>query len=216
MSDCKLLGNWYSYLIQFSLGIVAFGSLYVKRKYENPKRPKKIWILDISKQIIGGLFAHLCNMLIAYILGNNNPCLWYFINYFIDVFVGVILCYYMLKIVNQVANKYPKYNIYETGLYYSPQHTIQEVFIKQLLLWIFIIFVTKLILFTTIILPCKNQLYNLGNAILAPVSNNSNLELFVIMILFPLIMNIIQYWIQDNILKGKIDTLMPYHNMENN
>ena len=123
MSDCKLLGNWYSYLIQFTLGIVAFGSLYIKRKYENPKRPKKIWILDISKQIIGGLFAHLCNMLIAYILGNNNPCLWYFINYFIDVFVGVILCYYMLKIVNYVSIKYPKYNIYETGIYYSPQHT---------------------------------------------------------------------------------------------
>ena len=49
----------------------------------------------------------------------------------------------------------------------------------------------------------KNILDSFGKWFLGPVSHNNTLELVIVMVVFPLIFNIIQFWIQDNILKGR-------------
>ena len=42
MSECKLLSDVFSYLIQIFLGLVAISSLVYKRYLERPQRPWKI------------------------------------------------------------------------------------------------------------------------------------------------------------------------------
>ena len=51
-------------------------------------------------------------------------------------------------------------------------------------------------------LPFKHQLNDFGRWFLGPVSHNNTLELVIVMVILPLLFNIIQFWVQDNILKG--------------
>ena len=86
MSECKLLSDVFSYLIQIFLGLVAISSLVYKRYLERPQRPWKIWGFDVGKQLVGGFFVHLGNIAVSsYILNKagGDECAWYFINFFI-------------------------------------------------------------------------------------------------------------------------------------
>jgi hypothetical protein len=68
--------------------------------------------------------------------------------------------------------------------------------------WLFIILLSKVVILAIILLPFREQLNSLGKLVLEPVSSNNTLELCIVMIMFPLLFNILQFWIQDNILKG--------------
>jgi hypothetical protein len=46
-------------------GASRAGALIVKRFKERPRRPWGIWSLDVAKQCLGNLWAHLLNMIIA-------------------------------------------------------------------------------------------------------------------------------------------------------
>ena len=62
---------------------------------------------------------------------------------------------------------------------------------------------SKAIVLSIILIPFKHQLDDFGRWFLGPVSHNNTLELIIVMIILPLLFNIIQFWVQDNILKGK-------------
>lgn len=61
-----------SILVQVGLGCLSFSVLIIKRCYEHPKRPWKIWILDISKQIVSQLLAHFINLTITLALSYDK------------------------------------------------------------------------------------------------------------------------------------------------
>ena len=79
------------------------------------------------------------------------------------------------------------------------------------------VFMLMLVLYL-IIIPMRHTLDSFGEWFLGPVSHNNSLELFIVMILLPLLFNLAQFWIQDNILKGRkhyIDTcLIPVEYLE--
>ena len=94
--QCKLLGNIFSYIIQFLLLLLSFSTLIYKRHIEEPKRPWKIWGFDVSKQLCGGFFVHFANIAVSeYILNSSgsDECAWYFLNFFIDCTLGVGIVY---------------------------------------------------------------------------------------------------------------------------
>lgn len=56
---CSLLGSSFGYVLQLSLGILAFLALVLKR-YQEPekiRRPWTIWAADSSKQALGKCFV---------------------------------------------------------------------------------------------------------------------------------------------------------------
>lgn len=60
--ECRLLGP-FSLVIQSALGLLALLSLVYKRFYrEYPRRPVKVWLFDISKQVVGSVLLHLANL----------------------------------------------------------------------------------------------------------------------------------------------------------
>ena len=60
----------------------------------------------------------------------------------------------------------------------------------------------KLVLFFGVLIPGSYTLGHIGTIILSPISKHDEVELIVVMILVPLSLNILQFWIQDTFLKG--------------
>jgi hypothetical protein len=55
---------------------------------------------------------------------------------------------------------------------------------------------------------CERFFENLGNTILSPLKYHGHLKLVVVMILVPLVLNAINFWIIDNILKFKEEEMI--------
>lgn len=103
--ECRLLGP-FSLLVQAALGALALLSLVYKRWRERPRRPVKIWLFDVSKQVFGAIILHILNLLMSmlssgrfdtgktttYIASSGgeerqqpNGCSFYLLNLAIDV-----------------------------------------------------------------------------------------------------------------------------------
>ena len=202
MSECKLLAGAITYLLQLTLGGSALGILYFKWKREYPRRELKVFSFDVSKQVIGMCFAHILNMAIAvHISGKEDQCRWYFINYFIDATFGTILNYLFVRLSRYIALR-KEWDLLEMGNYQHNSRKINKSYILQLALWLSIILLVKLILYGVILVPGHDNLNSFGKWILQPVSKNSNAELAVVMVVFPILFNLFQIWIQDSFLKG--------------
>ena len=137
---CQLVDNVFSILIQCVLGFFALLSLSVKRITEKPKRPFRVFIYDVSKQVIGSLYAHGLNIIIAINvahLNNNNhyndQCMWYFVNFIVDVFLGMAFNWICIKLVNYLANKYG-FVYLVSGNYTLGNRFINREYLLQLLL----------------------------------------------------------------------------------
>lgn len=97
----------FGVVIQLVLGFLSFCALLVKRCLEDPQRPWIIWCLDTSKQAFSALLAHVMNMILAILLAGEvteaDGCDWYFISLAVDVFIGVFMCYLILKAIENFA-----------------------------------------------------------------------------------------------------------------
>ena len=107
-TECKLLGP-FALLVQGALGALALLTLVWKRWCEVPKRPWKIFIFDVSKQVLGSMLTHVINLAmsmlssadtanaVAHVVSTGgsrfedsdgripNPCSFYLLNLGIDV-----------------------------------------------------------------------------------------------------------------------------------
>jgi hypothetical protein len=107
-AECQLLGP-FALLVQGALGALALLTLVWKRWRETPKRPWKIFIFDVSKQVLGSMLTHVINLTISMLSSVDmanaaahvvhkageaaqdgqgrtpNPCSFYLLNLAIDV-----------------------------------------------------------------------------------------------------------------------------------
>ncbi|KAE9393589.1 hypothetical protein BT96DRAFT_1050638 [Gymnopus androsaceus JB14] len=67
--SCQLLGPT-ALIIQGLMGILVILSLIYKRQREKHMHPWKIWLFNVSKQIIGQMFLHGVNVLISNLLSH--------------------------------------------------------------------------------------------------------------------------------------------------
>eukprot|EP00340_Litonotus_pictus_P004998 CAMPEP_0170517020 /NCGR_PEP_ID=MMETSP0209-20121228/3119_1 /TAXON_ID=665100 ORGANISM="Litonotus pictus, Strain P1" /NCGR_SAMPLE_ID=MMETSP0209 /ASSEMBLY_ACC=CAM_ASM_000301 /LENGTH=295 /DNA_ID=CAMNT_0010802153 /DNA_START=407 /DNA_END=1294 /DNA_ORIENTATION=- len=209
---CELLGN-FGYIIQGILGVMSFAVLVYKRFSENPKRTWKVWFFDSSKQLSSAGMAHIMNVIIAIFLSeqsdNGDSCVWYFINIFIDSTLGMLICLLFLSILNKLAEA-NNWRSMQSGLYFEfyvkdgklRNRLKISMYAYQLLSWLGIVVVSKIIL-ALIQLSINGFLEDFGTTILWPFKNVPKLKLIIVMIFIPVIMNSIQFWVQDNFLKLK-------------
>ena len=211
-SGCKLIGSVFEDGVQLLLGIFAFMTLLIKWRCEKPnlRRDVKIFLLDGSKQGISSLFAHGANMLIAMglsdIVVDTDQCAWYFVSYFLDTILGVGLAYLLLQYLTYIANKKNWEMLMESGNYgiSGDNNKILKYWGVQLISWIGIIGISRL--FTGIVLLIfRGGFANIANGIASLFSNNPKMLLVFVMVICPGIMNLIQVWIQDNILKKEVN-----------
>ena len=210
-SKCEMFGG-FGFLIQAILGAAAFSILIVKRYVEKPRRPWKIWFYDVAKQIISSLVLHLFNLIISAVLSNDendaDACVWYFVTVTLDCTLGAFLSYIFMWLVDGIVSS-SELEILKTGLYYEEYMEGNKKCYKlkwkkygaQLGVWLVITFIVKLILLIMLKI-CKLFLVNLGGFFLSPFSN-AKVRLVMVMIIFPVILNALYFWVVDNILKLK-------------
>jgi hypothetical protein len=64
MDRCFLLGRT-ALVVQAIMGVVVISSLVIKRQLERRKRPWRVWVLDVAKQLVGQAVIHALNLLVS-------------------------------------------------------------------------------------------------------------------------------------------------------
>ncbi|KAG5438068.1 hypothetical protein PCANB_000415 [Pneumocystis canis] len=214
IQKCEILGP-FSLLVQSILGTFVLFSLLIKRHWESPQRSFKIWFFDVSKQLIGAGVIHVLNVIISDIIGLNekekrlsNPCVWYLLNIVvktststilyklcnqiqIDTTVGVPILWVTLEIIGKIC-KFMGCVGTKSGDYNGdpPQITWWVIYVIGLM-------IMKILIIPILRIPILNIT---ADWLLSWTISQEKLQIFFIMFLIPLIMNILQYWIIDTII----------------
>lgn len=164
----------------------------------------------MSKQILSALLAHCVNLFLAVLLQElvkrGDGCTWYFVNLVMDVSMGVTLSYCMHQVIEYIATKHDIDGL-KSGVYFSEKEKVLDeninyrIWLLQLVIWCIIVLLVKLVIFVQQ-LYFADWLAWFGETCLADFEGNPALKLTFVMVLLPLILNSIQYWVQDNFLSG--------------
>jgi|AntRauTorckE5430_2_1112549.scaffolds.fasta_scaffold04504_2 hypothetical protein len=206
---CKVYDkeDGFTSLVQCLLAVIALGSLYVKRHHEIPKRKFMTWWLDVSKQGIGAVYAHVANMFIASIMSSftrgdyvlEDQCAWYSISFITDTTVGLFFSLVFLGILNSEAKKRNWDSLMNTGVYEGPDGMVH--WRNQLISWVIILTLVKFpVVF--VMWALSPILSRAGNFFFQPMQSNIRFELLFVMIIFPGICNFFYFWIADHYLKA--------------
>ncbi|KAI8968053.1 vacuolar membrane protein-domain-containing protein [Mycotypha africana] len=210
-SGCKLMDS-FGIFIQLCLAAFAFSTLIFKRQREQPQRPIRIWALDVSKQFAGGIVVHSLNVFAAVFLGvkpeegkRSNPCVWYFLNIFVDTTLGIGILWLILKGFKSLFNRL-QWTGFKSGVYGDPPLKEQlKRWGKQLFVYILSLFLMKIIVVSLFHL-CP-WIEDFGDWVLEWTVGNYKLQVVFVMLIFPLVMNIMQFWVIDTFIKHKTDDI---------
>ena len=203
---CELLSGAFAVSLQAFIALVALGTLVFKRNIERPQRAWDVWALDVGKQFVGGVFVHFANIGLSVLLEsdttNSNQCVWYFWNYFLDCTVGVLIVYTIhAGICTICVRLWPRGSSFKRiGFYGNPPKL--AVWWQQLKPWLVALVVNKFIV-GAFLLGLQEQMIDLGNAIFAPFKMHPRVELVVVMLLCPWLLQTVQYWLFDCLLKAR-------------
>ncbi|EEH38092.1 hypothetical protein PAAG_01013 [Paracoccidioides lutzii Pb01] len=206
--ECQLLGP-FALLVQVTLGALALLALVYKRWRERPQRPIKVWAFDVSKQVFGSAMLHLANLLASMFSAGQipvtatyqpNPCSYYLLNLGIDTTLGIPILILILRVLNRAALFTPLANPPESiqsGNYGSPPRATW--WFKQSMIY----FVGLLCMKTCVIILIHMLpfIVKVGDWALRWTEGNTAVQIFFVMLLFPVIMNAVQYYIIDIFIK---------------
>ncbi|KAL7805138.1 vacuolar membrane domain-containing protein [Trichoderma aethiopicum] len=221
--ECQLLGP-FALVVQAALGGLAMLSLVYKRWREHPRRPVKVWFFDVSKQVFGSVLVHISNIFMSMLTSGRfsikvepsvverlvargddytpNPCSFYLLNLAIDTTVGIPILIVLLRIFSALASFTPfgkPAESIKSGYYGNPPNVWW--WLKQSVIYFAGLFGMKLcVLVIFIMMPWISQV---GDWALRWTEGNEKLQVAFVMMIFPLIMNALQYYIIDSFIKGK-------------
>lgn len=220
--ECQLLGP-FAVVVQSALGLLALLSLVYKRWRERPQRPVKVWAFDASKQVFGSALLHLANLLMSMFssgeLANSlakaaagkveaesnyqpNPCSYYLLNLGIDTTLGIPILICILKVLHVGASYTPLARPPESiqsGYYGDPPRATW--WLKQSFIYFAGLVGMKFCVF--IIFQLCPWIVKVGDWALRWTEGNEAIQIAFVMLIFPLIMNGIQYYIIDIFIKRK-------------
>jgi len=203
MPKCKLLGGLFSFFLQVFLVCVVVSTLYFKWTFEEPRRPRKIWIFDSLKQAVAAGTGHLMNIMIAvfFATSQGNECAWYCINSTLDTMFGVPLSYIILRVSERtILSDYPR-----SGAYYSElTHRVHfRIWLGQTVSWTLTVTATKAIIAIPMFL-FNVELTEFGNDLFKPLEPYPRFLLVFVMVFWPAVCNSFQFYVIDNFLKRNV------------
>ncbi|KAF9766793.1 hypothetical protein IL306_000738 [Fusarium sp. DS 682] len=223
--ECSLLGS-FALLVQGALGALALLSLVYKRWRERPQRPLKIWFFDVSKQVFGSVLVHIANIFMSMLTSGRfsvqvdpsatsmarrsddnsapNPCSSYLLNLAIDTTLGIPILIILLKILTGLVRFTPvgqPPESVQSGNYGTPPNVWW--WLKQSVIYFCGLFGMKIcVLIIFLMMPWISKA---GDWALGWTEGNEKLQIAFVMMIFPLIMNALQYYIIDSFIKLKED-----------
>ncbi|CAJ2502016.1 Uu.00g048690.m01.CDS01 [Anthostomella pinea] len=225
--ECRLLGP-FALFVQLALGGLALSTLVFKRWRERPQRPLKIWFFDVSKQVFGSVLVHMANVFMSMLTSGRfsikldpasvqtaralmrraddgytpNPCSFYLLNLAIDTTIGIPILILLLRVTTVLVSYTPlgkPAESIQSGNYGNPPKWWW--WLKQSVIYFCGLFGMKIcVLIIFLILPWISRV---GDWALRWTEGNERLQIVFVMMLFPLIMNGLQYYIIDSFIKMK-------------
>lgn len=200
-----------SRLLLYNVVLFAFVviGLIVKKMREKSSRTWKEFILDSSKQMVGASWLHVLNIVFSFALHHlgGDECSWYWIHITVDTTLGVLVNYQLHYLIYRVI--VPKYCSptmaadFKSGDYGLLAGKVQwGKYFRQLFVWLFIVSVMKCTM-VLIMLVGHVPLIAIATWVLSPFRKNAELKLMIVMVITPLIMNMVQFWITDSFTKKK-------------
>ena len=169
--------------------------------------------MDTSKQALGAGILHMLNLTAAEAIGernnSSNKCTWYFLNFTIDTFLGIGICYLLLKGVEMWFNRSQDL-AFQTGFYGDPPSW--KSWSYQAWIWILIVILMKTACVVSIFL-FSEPLGFIGDLLLAPFAISADLELIMVMIIIPVFCNSLVFWVTDSYLKFSVVKKVPADNV---
>lgn len=200
---CQLIGGTFANFMQFSLGVICIAILIYKRQTEVPKRDWLIWFLDVTKQALGSFIGHFVGIFASVIIAKNihgaDECLWYFITHVATSTFGTAVKLFLVHLVDlMVLNFKIESKYFNFGVYGNPPSL--SIFGFQLSVWLLIVIVSKVVTYF-LLAQMLEPLDQSMSALFKVFDGHPDIELVVVMIIVPTIMNAATFWITDNFLK---------------
>ncbi|EPQ59190.1 hypothetical protein GLOTRDRAFT_136127 [Gloeophyllum trabeum ATCC 11539] len=203
--SCRLLGPT-ALVVQGVMGVLVILSLIYKRHREKPKRPWRIWLFDVSKQVLGQLFVHGVNILISDVGSHRvsgNACVYYFLNILIDTTLGVAIIYLILYLSTNLLTVKLNLKGFESGQYGNPPSI--NYWARQAVVYVLAITTMKLLVIALFAL--FPGIFQIGAWLLTWLGPTDAVQVIFVMGIFPILMNIIQFWLIDSIVKASASSV---------
>lgn len=111
MAKCGLMPPGLGPFIQLLLFLSCVGVLAYKFKVDTSGRSLPRFVFDSSKQFAGAAWMHVCNLMVAGVLGEvgsgGDACTWYFIEIMMDCTLGVFVEFKMLEMIRKALRASP-------------------------------------------------------------------------------------------------------------
>ncbi|KAK3372445.1 vacuolar membrane protein-domain-containing protein [Podospora didyma] len=232
-TECRLLGS-FAIFVQLVLGGLALLSLVYKRWRERPQRPLKIWFFDVSKQVFGSVLVHMANVFMSLLTSGRfsikltptvvgqvarrtvmvlvsrgdeyvpNPCSFYLLNLAIDTTLGIPIIIIIVRVTTLLMAYTPlgkPLESIQSGNYGNPPSAWW--WLKQSFIYFCGLMGMKFcVLVLFMVFPWISRV---GDWALRWTEGNEKLQIVFVMMLFPLIMNAMQYYIIDSYIKKQED-----------
>lgn len=199
--DNGALTDKFGVLIQGLLGIVAFSTLMLKRFREPAgiRRPWRIWFYDTSKQAIGSLFIHFANVFLS-TFTKDDPCSLYLMNFLLDATLGMLVIWLALKLFSKLV-EYKQWTLLILGEYGDPPQA--AAWLGQCGIYLLIMVLEKGVVSLVLLIPGWSELQE----VLLDYIANPQLELVLVMLIVPFIVNAIMFWVVDSLMMRKFKTI---------
>lgn len=199
--DDGALTDRFGVLIQGLLAVVAFSTLMLKR-FREPvgiRRPWRIWFFDTSKQAIGALFIHFANVFLS-TLTKEDPCSLYLMNFLLDATLGMLVIWLAVKLTSKLV-EYKQWTLLMFGEYGDPPQA--AAWLGQCGVYLLIMVLEKGVISLVLLIPGWSKLQEVLLSYIA----NPQLELVLVMLIVPFIVNSIMFWVVDSLMMRKYKTM---------
>ncbi|KAJ4924917.1 hypothetical protein JOQ06_003865 [Pogonophryne albipinna] len=199
--DNGALTDRFGVLIQGLLAIVAFSTLMLKRFREPSgiRRPWRIWFYDTSKQAIGALFIHFANVFLS-TLTEEDPCSLYLMNFLLDATLGMLFLWLAVKLVSKLV-EVKQWTLLMFGEYGDPPQA--AAWLGQCGIYLLIMVLEKGVISLVLLVPGWSKLQEVLLGYIA----SPQLELVLVMLIVPFIVNSIMFWVVDSLMMRKYKTM---------
>ncbi|XP_038054388.1 store-operated calcium entry regulator STIMATE-like [Patiria miniata] len=192
------LTDGFGMIIQGILAVLAFSSLIVKRLREpkEDRRSWRIWFYDTSKQALGAGVIHIANVFLSTELSSGDPCIWYIVFFLLDSTFGLFIIYICVKISQCIVKLCSCKTLY-FGEYGDPP--MCEAWVGQCGVFVLIVVLEKVVITIFASLDFWSEV---ARTLLSPI-HNPKVEVVIVMLLVPFVLNAIMFWVVDNFLMRK-------------
>ncbi|KAM9705170.1 transmembrane protein 110, like isoform 2-T2 [Menidia menidia] len=162
------------------------------------RRPWRIWFFDTSKQAIGALFIHFANVFLS-TLTKEDPCSLYLMNFLLDATLGMLVIWLAVMLVSKLV-EYKQWTLLMFGEYGDPPQA--AAWLGQGGIYLLIMVLEKGVVSLVLLIPGWSKLQEVLLSYIA----NPQLELALVMLIVPFIVNSIMFWVVDSLTMRKYKT----------